>query len=208
MIRALPYGFVYPVPRGWLAVGDFDPLLTPSPWVEEAGFSSDEIEEEKKKWRGFSIATRILAQKIRHQSQFRVPEFVIDVHQLNTGLNCHIFDEPCEEYHNLLTILRQPGFRRIDLALMVHGIEYENWRSFRNGYLARALGDAAELYYVSLRTDGWGNSSADCSDWTVSNLRMADIRTTGPGTFARPSIKVCTSRNVARWDTFDFLTIL
>ncbi|PNY26741.1 Uncharacterized protein TCAP_03313 [Tolypocladium capitatum] len=27
----------------------------------------------------------------------------------------------------------------------------------------------------------WGNSSADCSDWTVTNLRRADTRTVGPG---------------------------
>lgn len=157
MIRAFPYGFNYPIPRGWSAAEDLEPLPRPNPWVEEAGISSGEVEAEKKKWRGFSIVTRLLAQQARCQSQHRIPEFVIDVHQLDTGLNCHIFDQPCDEYDNLVAILQQLGFRRIDLALIVLGIENENWRSFRNGYLGRALGRATELEHVSLTTDVCAN---------------------------------------------------
>ncbi|GKT82304.1 hypothetical protein Ct61P_00154 [Colletotrichum tofieldiae] len=52
-IRALPYGFNYPLPPGWPASRD----------EEGAGYKRWEREEDKDKWRGFRLVVRILAQQ-------------------------------------------------------------------------------------------------------------------------------------------------
>jgi hypothetical protein len=138
MIRAFPYGFNYPIPRGWPTPDLGEVPYEAPPWDDEA---------EKRKWRGFSIVTRELAKQDHH-----ISELILDVNQLNTGLNCHVFDQPCEEYDNLALLLRRPGFCRIDLALLADGQEWEDWSSFRSGYLKLALGEARDLQHVSLRT--------------------------------------------------------
>ncbi|KAJ6024209.1 hypothetical protein N7540_005006 [Penicillium herquei] len=67
-----------------------------------------------------------------------------------------IFDDPCEEYDNLSTILKRPGFRQLNLALAIRGIEErtQNWRSLSNGRLHQALGEASSLEKTSLYTAG------------------------------------------------------
>ncbi|XXG98633.1 1-pyrroline-5-carboxylate dehydrogenase [Hypoxylon texense] len=66
---------------------------------------------------------------------------------------CHIFDEPCEKYDNLVAILRRPDFKRLDLDLLVGWQEHEGWLSFRHGLIYRALGEIAALEHVSMRTN-------------------------------------------------------
>lgn len=139
MIRTLPYGFVYPILRGWPT-----PILGEEPY--EVLPWSDEVE--KRRWRGFCIVSRELATFPDHH----ISELVLDVHQLNTGLNCRVFEEPNGDYENLVTLLRRPGFSRIDLALLADGEEHENWPSFRSGLLRNALSEAKDLQHVSLRT--------------------------------------------------------
>lgn len=97
-------------------------------------------EAHKDKYRGFHITTRILARE-----NHSVSEFIIDVNQLPTRLNCTILDNPCPEYNNLATVLKK--LRRLDLAFIVRGIEREdvNWRSFRNGKLHQALVEASDI---------------------------------------------------------------
>lgn len=87
------------------------------------------------------------------QEEHNVSEFVLNVHGLRTGLNCSIFDQPCEEYNNFVTILQRPGFRRLDLALLVGMLQNDNWVSYRSGYLRQALGSATELEHISLHSD-------------------------------------------------------
>lgn len=94
-------------------------------------------------------------------------EFVIDVDEIETGLSCRIFDKPCEEYDNLVTILQQPGFRRLDLALLadrqyygsdewrreeyLQQHEIEGWTPFHSGYLKSAFESIENPYHISLR---------------------------------------------------------
>lgn len=139
MIRAFPNGFNYALPGGWLRPDDGDPSPTAYSWENEVM---------KHKWRGYRVITRELAQQ-EHQ----ISEFIVDAHLMDTGLNCRIFDRPCEEYNNLVTILRRPGFKRIDLDLMVGGQHYEGWPSFRRGLIGRALGEATDLEHVNVRTN-------------------------------------------------------
>ncbi|KAH6867675.1 hypothetical protein B0T10DRAFT_502212 [Thelonectria olida] len=142
MIRSFPPGFVHAVPRGW-----------PTEWGKrptsiQAPLWGDADEQTKDLWRGFRIITRILAREEHH-----VTDFVIDVHQLTTGLNCHIFDHPCEELDNFMCVLERPGFRRLDLSLLVGGLERYEWISYRSGRLKDALSKASDLEHISLHTD-------------------------------------------------------
>ncbi|KAK6598060.1 hypothetical protein H4I96_09012 [Botrytis cinerea] len=107
MIKSLPKGFNYPIPRGWPSSGPLEIYILP-PWNDKTA---------KKQWRGFCIITNVLAGRNDHH----ISELIIDVRELETGLSCRIFDEPCEEYNNLVHLIQQPGFRRIDLALLADG---------------------------------------------------------------------------------------
>lgn len=134
MIRAFPKGFNYPIPCGW--------LIRPYPKAPPAAYPWNEFEVLQEKYRGFRVATRLLAKEPNH---------------LPTGINCTIFDEPCEEYYNFTTVRRHPGFRRLDLALLIGGEDEKEldlcWRSLLNGRLRRALGEAASFRTISLPSD-------------------------------------------------------
>lgn len=145
MIRAFPYGFNYPVARGWPIVEASSGEA--SPWNHDDG---DDNEAEKNQWRGFRAITRAL---VEHQQHHRVSELVVTSNQLMTGVNCRIFDEPCPEYHNLVALVQQPGFRRLDLSLLVGMQQYMGWSAFRSGHLRAALASGTDLQHVSLYTD-------------------------------------------------------
>ncbi|RTE83694.1 hypothetical protein BHE90_001749 [Fusarium euwallaceae] len=147
MIRNLPYGFLYPIPRGWQVPDENFNLDPPSPWDGD-----DANEEEKNQWRGFRIVTRILAEEQHH----RVSELVFDNHKIPTGINHFAFHPPSEEYHNFCTILKRPGFRRVDVSLLVGYLmdeEADGWDTYRNGDLYNALAGAPDLEHVGLQSD-------------------------------------------------------
>jgi hypothetical protein len=145
MIRQFPPGFYYPVPRGWpLPCREQPEEVYCHPW-QSLG------EKYKEKYHGFRIVTRALA----HQKH-SVTDLNLDACELRTGINCMIFDDTCEEYDNLSTILKRPGFRQLNLALAISRIEEpgQNWRSLSNGRLHQALGEASSLEKISLYTAG------------------------------------------------------
>ncbi|KAJ5921454.1 hypothetical protein N7466_009780 [Penicillium verhagenii] len=145
MIRQFPPGFYYPVPRGWpLPCREQPEEVYCHPWQSLS-------EKYKEKYHGFRIVTRTLA----HQKH-SVTDLNLDACELRTGINCMIFDDPCEEYDNLSTILKRPGFRQLKLALAIRGIEEpgQNWRSLSNERLHQALGEASSLEKISLCTAG------------------------------------------------------
>ena len=144
MIRSLPYGFNYPIPRGWPTAADAEPDPEVTRW-------EDASEEIKNQWRGFRIIMRILADE---QTQHSISELILNVHQINTGLNCYIFDKPCQEYNDLVTLISRPGFRRLDLSLLVGEFSGGNWPSLGRGYLRHALSQATGLEHFSLHTNG------------------------------------------------------
>ncbi|EEU36944.1 uncharacterized protein NECHADRAFT_42016 [Fusarium vanettenii 77-13-4] len=144
MIRSLPRGLIYPIPRGW-------------PVAEEQSnrpYAKSWDGEEKAKWRGFCLVTQAVAQHQRENPGAGISEFIVDSNQLLTGINCRVFDEAeNSEYRDLVTILARPGFSRIDLSLHVGGQDHEGWPSFRSGLLQHALGTAQGLRHVSLTTN-------------------------------------------------------
>ncbi|CAI6089336.1 unnamed protein product [Clonostachys chloroleuca] len=142
MIRALPYGFNYPIPRGW-------PCSEPGSRLRITQWSSEERDEkEKNRWRGYRIILWTLA-RVNH----RITDFVVDVGLLNTGLNAHMFDQPCPEQEDLVTVLLKPGFRRLDLAVILSGQTELGFPAFRNRQLYEALSQASDLEHISLRTN-------------------------------------------------------
>ncbi|KAJ6017488.1 hypothetical protein N7451_000867 [Penicillium sp. IBT 35674x] len=141
MIRAFPRGFNYPIPHGWSW-----PIFRESPLA----YSWNRLDEaHRDKFRGFRIVMRALAEE-----EHNISQLIIDAYQQPTGINCTIFDEPCEEYDNLVKVLQHPGFRRLDLALIVRGNEHPmvDWRSFRNGRLRQGLSQASDMEEFRLRT--------------------------------------------------------
>ncbi|KAJ5581465.1 hypothetical protein N7535_000085 [Penicillium sp. DV-2018c] len=143
MIRAFPKGFNYPIPRGWLYHRDILKPPTPYPW--------NQYPELRDRYRGFRTALRVLANEPNS-----VSELVMTSNAIITGINCTIFDEPCEEYNHFAAMLKKPGFRRLDIALLLGGEREEDfeacWRSLLNGRLRRALSEAKEMEEFRLHT--------------------------------------------------------
>ncbi|KAI3201018.1 hypothetical protein DTO027I6_6121 [Penicillium roqueforti] len=81
---------------------------TPYPW--------NQYPELRDRYRGFRTALRVLANEPNSVSQL-----VMTSNSIPTGINCAIFDEPCEEYNHFATVLKKPGFRRLDIALLLGG---------------------------------------------------------------------------------------
>lgn len=141
MIRAFPPSFNYPIPCSW-------PVMKQ---VQRLWENSSDVD--KNTWRAFRLVTRTLAARRLQRQAPTVTEIVIDVNQVLTGLNAHIFDEDCREQRDLVSILQSPNFRRLDLALAVGGQEHYGWRAFHSGCLRRTLAAAPALEHASLTTD-------------------------------------------------------
>ncbi|KAM0231784.1 hypothetical protein ACHAPO_008365 [Fusarium lateritium] len=145
MIRAFPYGFVYPILRGWSYAGDDGSLpLTAERWDDK---------EEKRKWRGFRIVSRLFADpKLPHN----ISQLSFDNHKLATGINCLVFDQPNMEYDNLCRALKRPGLKSFTLSLRIRYLsdwDAEDWDFFRKGKLRSLIAGAHALEEMTLQTD-------------------------------------------------------
>ncbi|KAK1239977.1 hypothetical protein MKX08_007419 [Trichoderma sp. CBMAI-0020] len=141
LIRSVPVGMNYPLPRGWPVWSGNSPIRILDSWEREKGI-----------WRGYNMVTQTLAEEAEHH---HVSELSIDAHYLHTGLSCRLFDEECEEYDNFRTILQQPNFKKLHLSLLVAGQESVNirWPSFRTNLLRNAIAEASGLEHFSMETD-------------------------------------------------------
>ncbi|KAJ5326295.1 uncharacterized protein N7506_009397 [Penicillium brevicompactum] len=141
MIRSLPGGFIYAIPRLWptRGAGSFVLHRSPSRW-------SNTQKQYKERWRGTRIVLRILA-----QLEHNISELVFDVGSHKTGVNVTILDEPCVEYDHFVKLLKRPGLRRLDLALHIKG-GIHDWANQSRGYLRSALEEAGSLEHFSLST--------------------------------------------------------
>ncbi|KAJ3499238.1 hypothetical protein NLG97_g490 [Lecanicillium saksenae] len=148
MIHAFPYGFQYPIPRGWpyFEQGNQQPILA-LPWAEpldEYGFHR--AEEYRELWRGYRAATRILAER-----DYALAELVVETRLLHSGVNCYVFDTPNPDYENLCAILRQPALKKLDYSLFVDGQE-DDFGIYKNDLLRDALAAATGMEHFSLFT--------------------------------------------------------
>jgi len=141
MIRNLPYGFIYPVPCSWPgSESESGHHRIMPPWDDE---------REKSKWRGLRVVLRTLAER-----PHGITEFVIDVNQLLNGVSCSMFDAVShnQEYEDLVSVLRSPGFSRLNLALSTGDHRNSLWPCYRSGLIRSALAEAHDLEHVSLAT--------------------------------------------------------
>ncbi|KAL4798704.1 hypothetical protein BDV19DRAFT_11481 [Aspergillus venezuelensis] len=148
MIRSFPRGFNYPIPRGWPTIPDGTYKPKAKPWEDKSV---------KRDFRGFVLITRVLATyPAHHISQLRISS-----NTLETGLNCRVFEDPNPEYDDFASIMARPGFKRLDLDLLVGGQEHTGWRAFHSQNLYHALSAARDLKYISLRTNIDCNPASD-----------------------------------------------
>ncbi|KAL7802762.1 hypothetical protein V8C43DRAFT_269341 [Trichoderma afarasin] len=148
MIRAFPFGFNYPLPRGWPARDEIEPALEAAPWINEENEAW--ARQVRANWRGFLLVAHALAQE-RHHHQ--VSEFLIDSNQLQTGISGRLFEQPCEAYADIASILKLPSLRRFHLSLNLEGQHYYDWPAFRSGLMKEALSKAVNLEQFILETD-------------------------------------------------------
>ncbi|EGX87826.1 hypothetical protein CCM_09448 [Cordyceps militaris CM01] len=151
MIRALPPGgFCYPLPRGWPCVAGASAAST-LPW-RAAADGERGPRRPRPRLRGM---LKQLAEEVavRRPPALVVPELVVDVHGLNTGLNPHLFAQPGDDYAHFATILSQPGFRRLDLPLMLGGLVAERWACLVGGCFRALLAKARDLAHFRLAGD-------------------------------------------------------
>jgi hypothetical protein len=182
MIRAFPPGLDYPLPKAWPYFDDdlkFDVL----PWVSDGDDSLYQqiygnectAEAYRAKWRGFQLVTRTLAEYEDHG----ITELVIGGHEIQSGLNARIFDDWSPEYGDLVTLLKRPGFRHLELHLFTGFVlEDHNCYSYNSGLLHDALAQAKDLEYLSLRASTYivngvpeMLTSEDEEDWYVCPLK-------------------------------------
>ncbi|KAK4069891.1 uncharacterized protein Triagg1_6686 [Trichoderma aggressivum f. europaeum] len=148
MIRAFPFGFNYPLPRGWPARDEIEPALDAAPWVNEENEAwAGQI---RANWRGFLLVAHALAQEQHHH---QVSEFLIDSNQLQTGISGRLFEQPCEAYADIASILELPGLRHFHLSINLEGQHYYDWPAFRSGLMKEALSKAVNLEQFTLETD-------------------------------------------------------
>ncbi|KAJ5709676.1 hypothetical protein N7493_009967 [Penicillium malachiteum] len=73
-----------------------------------------------------------------------------------TSLSCRMFDRENEDYVNFRSLLRHPGFKRLDLAINIAGQnltdnDEDSYTSLKSNLLCRALSEAQELEHFSFR---------------------------------------------------------
>ena len=182
MIRAFPPGLDYPLPKAW-PYFDNDVKIDVLPWVSDGDdslyqqFYGDECtaEQYRAKWRGFQLVVRALAEYQDHS----ITELVIGGHEIQSGLNARIFDQWSPEYGDLVTLLKRPGFRHLELHLFTGFVlEDHECYSYKSGLLHDALTQAKDLEYLSLRASSYIENGVpelltfeDEEDWCICPLR-------------------------------------
>jgi hypothetical protein len=175
MIRCFPPRFDNPLPKEWPNNAD-EWGTEVYPWILEkeligSGRDPAEMYEcspegYRAKWRGFRAMMRAL---VEYGEGHNITELRFGSKEVMSGINCHIFDQKCQEYDALVVLLKRPGFRRLDLDLFTGDDEYNdhNLNSYRSGLLREALAQAKYLRHISLRcTAGIKNKTVvRHSDW-------------------------------------------
>lgn len=156
MIRSFPLAFKYPIPRGW-----------PTPLEGHLGSPQWDHAMKQDCYRGFTAIIRALAEK-KHT---HIRELVINTNQQPTGISCHLFRAPNDEYDHFCQVLQHPGFRRLDLSLHANTAWESNWVSFRNGRLYDALANAGHLERFSFYTNVIANPDMSSAAYGYTSMK-------------------------------------
>ncbi|KAL3590968.1 hypothetical protein FPOAC2_13173 [Fusarium poae] len=185
MIRAFPRGFDYPMPTAWPGfTEELSERLDVLPWVAKNDRPYQEVygpdctaEAYRAKWRGYRVVARTLAEHDDHH----ITELHIGGNEVGSGLNCRIFDKRCVEYDDLVTLLKRPGFRYLNLDLFTGLLECKDWKSYKSGLLHDALAQAKDLEHMCLRsTMEINGGSSEQLDWEKIERYVFPLRTVFP----------------------------
>ncbi|KAJ9415170.1 hypothetical protein FOXG_14501 [Fusarium oxysporum f. sp. lycopersici 4287] len=143
MIRSFPYGFIYPVPRGWPNSWPRRHWALVMPWIGD-----EAIDEDKTQWHGFRIGTKVLAKE-----NHKITELVFDYYQRNTGISHFALNRGTEEYTNFCDMVKRPGLQKLQLSLLVGLYIGEEYEIYDQWYLRDALFEATDMRHFSFHTD-------------------------------------------------------
>ncbi|KAJ5582116.1 hypothetical protein N7535_000736 [Penicillium sp. DV-2018c] len=106
--------------------------------------------------RWFRTAIRVLANEPNSVSELVMTSEASVYNFTYQGIHCAIFDEDSDEYNDFVTMLKKPGFRRLDLTLHIGGEDEKDfkasYRSLLNGRLRQVLGEAKNIEEFTLNT--------------------------------------------------------
>ncbi|KAJ4072973.1 hypothetical protein NW756_014437 [Fusarium oxysporum] len=143
MIRSFPYGFIYPVPRGYPTSWPRRHWAFVMPWIGD-----EAIDEDKIQWHGFRIVTKVLAEE-----NHKITELIFDDYQPNTGISRFALNRGTEEYTNFCDMVKRPGLQKLQLSLLVSLYIGEEYEIYDQGYLRDALSEATDMRHFSFHTD-------------------------------------------------------
>lgn len=164
MIRSFPRGFNYPIPRGWPNTEYRGSTAEALPWASDRHVVRSQVVRShvvRAKWQGYCAVTSALAE---HGQLHNIAELIVEGCPVGTGLNVNLFGQPSQDFDNLVKIVSQKGFRRLDLSLIVGNHKHHTWCVLRSGMFREAVSRATQLQSMSLATDLEGLFEFDDED--------------------------------------------
>lgn len=76
----------------------------------------------------------------------------MDTHGFDTGINCYAVCDDSSAQSTLANLCARQGFRRLDLALFVHGLEHDGFVPLRSGKLRSTLSTAKDIEHFHFST--------------------------------------------------------
>ncbi|CEJ93480.1 hypothetical protein VHEMI09065 [[Torrubiella] hemipterigena] len=135
-IRSFPENLIYPIPYAWPYCDPGNNQPEVQPWNGNDGI-----------WSGYSKILQTL-----EDCKNNITDFIVDTHGFDTGINCYAVCDESSVQANLAKLCARQGFRRLDLALFVNGLEHDGFMPLRSGKLYSTLSAAKDIEHFHFST--------------------------------------------------------